>query len=306
MREPIRLWIVVLHYNDATDTRACLRSLRDAEETKETVNILVVDNGSRDESLSQLKNEFAAQIEFLSTARNLGYAGGNNLGVQHALKNGATLILLLNNDTIVARDFITTILQAAEQQPEIGMWGMKIFYLHEPERIWYAGGEVQTWLGRTRHFGFNRHDSAAFQREREVDFITGCALLVRAEVFAKLGLLDETLFLYYEDADFCRRALRAGIRMCYLPNAVLWHKVGAGIGERITADYLYYQTRNRYLVLQRDCGMLYKFWLFILHLAVYTGLRMILVALRGPHRMQKIRAITQGAWHALQGRYGIR
>ncbi len=307
MPDAVHLWIVILHYNGYADTRACLRSLLKAEKTEEPVNILMVDNGSRDDSPARLQTEFTARVEFLSTSRNLGYAGGNNLGIQCALNAGANLILLLNNDTIVAPDFIATILRAATQQPEVGMWGGKIFYLDAPERIWYAGGEMQTWLGRTRHFGFGQRDCAVLQREREVDFITGCAMLARAEVFAKLGLLDETLFLYYEDVDFCQRAERAGIIMRYLPNAVLRHKVGAGVGKQMTSDYLYYQTRNRYHVLQRGRGLIYKLWLLVLHLVVYTGVRMFLIALHGgPNRLQKMRAIGQGAWDALRRRYGPR
>ncbi|MDZ7268259.1 MAG: glycosyltransferase family 2 protein [candidate division KSB1 bacterium] len=299
---PLNLWVIILHWNSEADTSACVAALlqnRTGQEVR--VTLLVVDNGSGDDLPRCWHGRFDARVRVLRLPRNLGYAGGNNRGIEMALAAGADLILLLNNDTTMPADFLAHLLAAARRHPGTGIFGCKIFYADPADRLWYAGGRLQPGLARTRHLGLGQRDHPRFQQEREVDFVTGCAMLVRSPVFAKIGLLDETLFLYYEDVDFCRRAQRAGIAMRYVPAAVLWHKVGAGAGHKLTPLYLYYQTRNRPRVWRRGRGRLYRAWLLFLHLCFYSGMRLVYVGLCGARpRPLLLAAIWRGCRDGLR------
>lgn len=290
-----RLWVIILHWNKYEDTRDCVRLLLQNRIENAQTQLLVIDNGSSQQACNQLRQDFRDKIELLRTDRNLGCAGGNNLGIQHALAQGADLILLLNNDTTMSADFLSNFVNATERHPEADIFGCKIFYQQRPDRLWFAGGSINAWLGNTSHFGFNQPDNPKFQKEREVSFITGCAMLIRAVVFSKIGLLDESLFLYYEDVDFCQRAQRAGVKLLFTPQAALQHKVGAGVGQNLTPAYLYYQMRNRYRVLQRGRSFAFRGWLLMLHLTVYCGFRMLYVAsCGGSDRWRQMQAIWQG------------
>lgn len=301
----LKLAIVIVNWNNFPDTRACLHSIFAADCQNFSLHLFVVDNGSKDDSLSRLREEFGARVEILASEKNLGFAGGNNLAIRRALAQGAELVLLLNNDTIVAADVFQKLLEACRSYPDFGIFGGKIYYHNEPQRLWYAGGEIYRGLARTRHLGFGQLDHPIYQKSRPVSFITGCLMLVRREVFEKIGLLEESLFLYFEDVDFCLRAARQNIAMRYVPAAVISHKVGAGGRGEYTPPYLYYQTRNRYLVLQKAGSRLYHLWLLVLHIFLYSALRAALVAiLPGKQKWRRLRAIWQGCWDGLRGRVG--
>jgi hypothetical protein len=266
-----------------------------------------VDNGSTDDSLSRLEKEFGSRLEIINSPQNLGFAGGNNLAIKHALAQGADLLLLLNNDTVVAPELFMNLFAACRDYPQIGIFGGKIYYHHEPQRLWYAGGEISRGWARTRHWNFGQLDRPLAPKPRSVSFITGCFMLVRRRVFEKIGLLDETFFLYFEDADFCLRAAQHHLALLYLPQAVIWHKVGAGRHGHYSPHYLYYQTRNRYLLLRKTGGWLYHFWLLLLHIFLYTFLRALIAAFSpDPAKWSRLRAILQGGWDGLCGRTGPR
>ena len=155
----------------------------------------------------------------------MGFAGGNNIGIQHALKRGSEFALLLNNDTTIDPDALGTLLRTMEENPEAGIVGGKIYYLDRPNVIWFAGGYFNANSGFGDHYGKSEEDHGQYNRVRECDFITGCCMLIRCEVCEKIGLLDDSYFLYYEDADFCTRARRAGYSVLYQPRAVIYHKI---------------------------------------------------------------------------------
>lgn len=303
----LKLATVIVNWNNFPDTRSCLQSLFAADHRDISLHVIVVDNGSDDDSLTRLTEEFGNDVEIMASPQNLGFAGGNNLAIRRALAQGADLVLLLNNDTVVAPDLFKKLLAACMAHPNVGIFGARIYYHNVPNRLWYAGGKVMRWAGRTRHLGFGKLDNPSYQRSRPVTFITGCFMLVRRAVFEKIGLLDETLFLYFEDVDFCLRARRHGYAMLYAPGMVIWHKVGAGARGQYSWQYLYYQTRNRYLVLRKDENCLYQLWLLLLHIFLYGVLRSGLVAISSQKgRWRRICAIWQGCWDGLRGHTGPR
>jgi len=239
--------IVVLNWNGLADTLACLESMRRLEYP--AYEVLVVDNGSSDGSPAAIRERFP-DVTLIETGENLGFAGGNNVGIRHALEIGADYVLLLNNDTEVSPDFLSRLVEAAEADSQVGMAGPTIYYYDRPEVIWSAGGEIDWRRGCTRMVGLDERDDGQFGgAPREVDFITGCAVLVRATALRQAGLLDERFFMYYEEVEWCVRTRRAGFRIVHVPQAHIWHKI-APSAQSDSPRVHYYMTRNRLLFLK--------------------------------------------------------
>ncbi|OGU10783.1 MAG: hypothetical protein A2075_06425 [Geobacteraceae bacterium GWC2_58_44] len=199
--------IIVLNWNGSSHTVSCLTAL--AKTTYPNYNIVVVDNGSSDDSVVRIRSSFP-DIRIVETGRNLGYAGGNNVGIRHALAHGADYVWILNNDTVVVTECLQRMVVAAESDKSIGMVGSKIYYLDAPQTIWYAGGTVDLKLGCTWHIGKDEPDHGNHDAPGETEFITGCSVLVRRQLVEAIGLMDENYFLYFEDVDWSMKARQAG------------------------------------------------------------------------------------------------
>lgn len=217
------LHAVVLNWNLPHDTIACVESIHAAPMQ---ASVVVVDNGSTDNSVAFLREHLEASVHLLASSDNLGFAGGMNLGIQWALARGAGWVLLLNNDTILAPDMIPILSEAAQQSPRGGIFSPVIYYSDRPQRIWRFGDRESRWLPTPLRIP----DAAVAQaggRPFPVDYVTACAMLVRREVFEAIGFLDPHYFMYFEDADFCRRAREAGFEVWVVPRAKIWHKVAS-------------------------------------------------------------------------------
>lgn len=303
-----KLGIVILNWCNFDDTRQCIESLLACDAGGWTMRILLVDNGSGDDSLARLRAVFANRIDYLALPHNTGFAGGNNNGIRALLQRGFDYVLLLNNDTTVAPDFLLALFRGVSRYPASSIFAARIYYQQPSDVLWYAGGAFQAWLARIIHYGFRSPDGEQFARDADVTFVTGCAMLIHHQVFARIGLLDDALFLYFEDVDFCQRARAAGVGMKYLAAARLWHKIGAHGSEHrrrhdLTPRYLYYQTRNRYIVMQRGRGYLYRIWLALLHVGLYTGVRLGTILFSpSPSRWQQIGAVCRGCMDGLLNR----
>jgi len=244
-----RVFIIVLNWNGKDDTVDCVNSLKKL--AYESYEIVLVDNNSEDDSVEVFQDLFP-DIPLLVNERNMGYAGGNNVGIRYALDGWADFVLLLNNDTIADKDMVTALVDTAKDDHTIGIIGPKIYYHDEPHRLWFAGGVVDLKEGQTDHIGFEEWDQGQFDEAGESQYITGCAMMVRREVFEELGLLSEDYFGYFEDADFSMRAHKAGYRVVYEPRARLWHKESVSFGSRRSPYSTYLFTRNRLLFLKRN------------------------------------------------------
>lgn len=225
------VYIILVTWNRKDDTLECLRSLKKISYPR--YRILVVDNASADGTQEAVRSEFP-DVEYIYNQRNLRYGGGNNVGIRHALDCGAEYLLLLNNDTTVASDFLTQLVDAAEKNPIVGMAGPKIYFYDQPNRIWYAGGKISWWQGWLSHRGIREIDTGQYNREEPTDFITGCCILARKNVIENIGLLDESYFIYGEDVDWCLRARNAGFTLLYVPNANVWHKLSVSTGGHLS------------------------------------------------------------------------
>jgi hypothetical protein len=219
---PACVTIVVLNWNLRDDTLACLASLERA--ALGGAHVLVVDNGSNDGSAAAIRARFP-RVTVLALSENRGYAGGNNAGIRAALDAGAEGVLLLNNDTEVASDFLPPLLDAMESLPGVAVVSSAIFRMDRPEMQDVAWSEVRF---DRRHVvqlvGTNALPSDGFDRRREVDVAVGCSLLIRAEVLRTIGLFDEAYFAYHEDVDWCLRARKWGYRILYEPHSRVYHR----------------------------------------------------------------------------------
>ena len=239
--------IIILNWNNYADTKECLKSLENL--TYPNYEIIVVDNGSTDGSAARLEAEFP-QFKFIKNEENLGFAGGNNVGIKYALEQGANYVLLLNNDTIVSPDFLTEMVKIAKEDEIVGLVGGKI-YRYGTHDVHHAGGKLVLWRGTGYSF---RGDKAARNGVRNVDFIIGCLMLIKSEMIEDIGLLDEQYFFGGEDVEYCWRAKKAGWQIKVSLDAEIWHKVSASAGGEGSPLLFYHSTRNR-LYLARQLGI---------------------------------------------------
>lgn len=216
-----RVSIIILNWNSFEVTLDCLVSLRKMD--YRNFEVVLVDNGSVDSSADKLA-ESAPEVRLIRNPVNLGFTGGNNVGIRNALERNPDYLLLLNNDTIVAPDFLTQLVQVAESDPKIGVLNPKIYYFEPSNRLWCAGGAHKPWWSSARMIGCNRIDDGSYGRQMEVSFVTGCALLIRAEIVRQIGLLDEMYFLGWEDVDWTVRVMNAGYKAYYVPQSKIWHR----------------------------------------------------------------------------------
>ena len=249
MRFP-KILILILNWNGKKDTLECLASLQAADQTP-LFATLVVDNGSTDDSVTTLRSAFP-EVPILETHENLGFAGGNNAGIRWALEKSFDWILLLNNDTIVAPDFIKHFLAATKKKPEGKIFGAKIYRYHERTHLDHLGG---FWNASTAEFesgAAGKIDDGSFEEMRQVEYVCGCALLMHRNVPEKIGLLEESFFLLWEETDFCTRARQAGFSIWTAPKAKLWHKVSASfVGGKPHMHYFWWRNRLHYVA--RNC-----------------------------------------------------
>jgi GT2 family glycosyltransferase len=224
--------VVVLTWNGRALTLDCLRSLEAVE--RPDVRVIVVDNGSSDGTAAAIRERHGNRVTVLETGANLGFSGGNNVGIQHALDDGAEFVLLLNNDTTVDPGFIDNLLGPLIDTPGVGITAPKILYESPHNRIWFAGGVISMWMGTARHIGIRETDVGQYDKPRSIDYASGCALLARRDVFERAGLLDTSYHAYFEDVDLCVRARHSGFDIVYIPAAKVWHKISASTGGQLS------------------------------------------------------------------------
>ena len=270
--------IVIVNWNDYDETVACLKSL--AGITYPNYDVTLIDNGSRDGSGEKLAGEFS-NVRFLPLAENLGFTGGNNVGIERAMQQDAEYILLLNNDTIVTPGFLEPLVHRMELDSRIAAVSGKIYYAPtvgptgtgNSQRLWYAGAYRKWWMGFS-HYGIDEEDKGGYDTAREVSYASGCEMLLRTSVIRQIGPLSEDFFAYWEESDWCQRARTAGYLAFYEPRSVIFHAcTSSGHGaETPVHNYLY--ARNGFIFAKKhERGLRrLKFWLLFPIQLVYLGL----------------------------------
>lgn len=241
--------IILLNYCGAKDTLECIESLEAID--YKNYEIIIVDNNSPDNSYEILKQSIGDKHTLIKAESNGGFAKGNNIGINYALKRGCDYVLLLNNDTIVEKDFLSHMIACYESNSKVGIVGCKILYYDIKDYIWFAGGEINYKRFYGAHYGEGQLDRAEFNVEKKITFATGCVMLISAEVIKTVGMLPEEYFMYFEDVDYCLRVQDKGYDIFYCPKAVVYHKVSATSGGQLSPFSIRWSTRNRLIFMEK-------------------------------------------------------
>jgi len=212
-----------LNWNGWEETLRCLAAVEEC--TYPRLTIVVVDNGSTDDSVARIRAA-APKAQVLESGKNLGFAGGNNVGIRYAMAHGAEYVWLLNNDTLPAPAAFSALLAKALADEGLGAVASVCYYAHAPStvQVW-AGARVNLWIGRSRNSTEPREDTW-------FDALYGASMLVRRGVLEDVGLLDEGFFFYWEETEFCLRARQQGWRLAAAPESRVLHKVHASTGKQ--------------------------------------------------------------------------
>jgi GT2 family glycosyltransferase len=247
---------VILNTNRRNDTLECLASLAGNSYTNQAV--IVLDNHSTDGSVRAIQEAYP-RVQIIELEKNLGYAGNNNVGIQAALEQGADWVFVLNEDIVLDAECITKLVEIGESDPKIGIVGPLVYHHDEPAVIQSAGG----LLGRyweSIHLGKNEPDRGQFSAPHLVEWISGCAIMVRRAAIEQAGMLDKNYFIYWEETEWCIRLGGAGWKIINVPQAKIWHK-GVQRDYQPKPSFTYYGTRNQLLTLEKHRAPLVA-WMF--------------------------------------------
>lgn len=256
MKNYPKVFIVMLNYNGRDVIKKCLTSIFKIDYPN--FEVIVVDNNSTDGSFEIAKGTFSKAI-FIKNEENLGFSAGNNIGIKFAIERMAEYVLVLNNDTEVEKDFLEKLVEEGEKDPKTGILSPIIFN-GKTKEIWFSGGKIKWLKMKTQH----EKDT----KEKDVyktGYITGCAMLIKSNVFKKIGLFDEDFFLYYEDADFCLRAKKARIKNKIVSSSWVYHFENS---EEENKNKVYWLVFSGLLFFRRNTSLLLKPWIYF-----YTFLR---------------------------------
>lgn len=293
-----KVCIIILQYANSEDTQRCLDSVKELEYPN--YRIIVVDNASSLKHFNSTRlfietgqKTGYANFEIIQSKSNLGYSGGNNIGIKQALKYDADYIFILNPDTFVEKDSLTKLVKACESTKNIGICGPAI---SENGQV-VAGGEIE-WLKPELH-----HISA---REEQIGktkiYIPGAAMLIKKEVIEKIGLLDERYFLYFEDGDYCLRAQNAGYVLKIIPEALVYHRPSSSTSSLGVPLLLRYHFRNALLFNLKNGPIWAKialpFWSFLIII------KQIFKCIMRPEKREIASAIMAGVVDFYKRRFG--
>lgn len=238
--------IVTINFDHPEVTCALLESLRHI--TYPNVEVIVVDNASPNDDPAIIPASFP-EINFIQSNKNLGFAGGNNLGVRQAK---GKYILFLNNDTEVDPGFIEPLVDKLESNPSIGGVSPRIKFFFQPDTIQFAGqAPINPYTMRSYGYGYGAKDTGQFDKDTPTSFVHGAAMMIPTEVIKKVGMMAEIYFLYYEELDWGARIRAAGYELWYVHDSLVMHKESMSTGK-LTPFKTYYMNRARILYLRRN------------------------------------------------------
>lgn len=298
MKENNKVGIILVNYNGAKYNKECIDSIKNS--TYKNYEIIVVDNASKDNSVELLKRDFN-DLTIIESKENLGFSGGNNLGIAYALKNNCEFILLLNNDTKIENNMLENMINVSIKNNK-AVISPKIYYYDNKDIIWSAGARMFWKRGIPAQNGINEIDSGKYNMLDEVDIATGCCLLIHKDIVNKVGLLSLDYFLYYEDTDYIMRVREKGFKVLYDPTSVMYHKVSASTGGEESENYIYYNTRNR-LIFNNKFNKKNKVY-YLSYFVLTRIVKMFKWLIKGKFNL--INATICGIKDYIQGNIGIR
>lgn len=246
-KEP-KIFILLLNWNRKADTLECLSSLEKLNDSNH--EIVIIDNASTDDSVSVFKKKYP-KTTLLQNDANLGFAEGNNIGIRYAMKKGADFVLLLNNDTVVDPNLLTFFVEAAREKADAGILGAKILRYDQKDTLDHFGGMWNPYTCQFEENAKNETDGPEYEKIQKVDYVCGCAFFISRKVIQKIGLLETSFFLLWEETDFCTRARKEGFQVYVAGRAKVWHKISTSfVGGKPHTHY--YWWRNRLYWIDRN------------------------------------------------------
>jgi GT2 family glycosyltransferase len=257
--------IIILNYNRHIEEVDCVKSI--LKSTDLPIRIIVVENGADDSvSTSIFKNYH--NVEIIKSPTNLGFAGGMNLGIKHAMNLSPKYIFIANSDTLIQSKAIDILVDSLDENPSAAMASGTIFYHPQIDKVWYAGGNIDYF--RASGFQNTKIDTDNDHSPKSITFISGCACLIRTQALLDVGLFDERFFLYLEDTELSARMVQKGYKIMYVPQATIYHRLN---DAKYPKHLIYYGIRNRFLFietcskgLQKIAGFLYLFVVVLMKL----------------------------------------
>jgi len=247
MKEKPLVSVVSVQYGHPEVTLEMIQSLKKI--SYPNIEIIIVDNASPDGNPDIVKEEYP-DIIYIKSDKNLGFAGGNNLGFNVAK---GKYILMLNNDTEVEAGFLEPLVEKMESDPKIGIVSPKIRFYNKPDTLQYVGYEpINPITQRGGAKGFGEKDTGQYEVDAEASYGHGAAMMIPMSVIKEVGLMADIFFLYYEELDWAHRIRNAGYKIFYVHNSLIYHKESISTGGRISSLRAYYMTRNRILYLRRN------------------------------------------------------
>lgn len=258
-----QIYVIILNYNGYSDTVECVSSLLKAiPSEKVNYQIVVVDNYSTDDSYKLLKNTLPENIILIESGRNNGYAYGNNIGIKYAVEQGAEYICILNNDTVITEDFLTPCIDELKKRNDIAFIGPMLMNYYD-NLVQNTGGGVSIVKGKSYFLNKNVDDSSVTEGIIECDIVFGAAMLFKTELLDRIGLLPENYFLFYEETEWCYKAVKAGYKNCVNTKTRIQHK-GSESLKNMNEMQKYLMERNRTLFVKRN-GTPLQFFCFLFY-----------------------------------------
>jgi len=256
--------IITVNYNHSETTMELIESLSNI--SYPNIEIIVVDNASPNDNPKRIKEKYP-RITLIESVLNYGFAGGNNLGIMAAR---GEYVLLLNNDAEVEPHFLEALVLKFQDNPDIGAISPKIKYYYDNDTFQYAGfTEINKWTIRNKTIGENEKDIGQYNEDRETAYAHGAAMMIPMKVIKEVGMMSYEFFLYYEEADWCLRIRKAGYKVFYVHNSVVFHKVSVTTGNNSQLK-THYLSRNRIVFMRRNIhgltfvvALLYQFLIAI-------------------------------------------
>jgi len=288
---------VILNSSRRDDTLECLGSL--LGNSYQNQKVIVLDNHSTDGSVAAIREAYP-DVQILSLEQNLGYAGNNNVGIEIAIEQGADWVFVLNEDIVLDRECLAKLIEVGESDPQIGILGPMVYHHDEPNIIQSAGGMLGEYW-ESIHLGKNETDQGQFTKPHSVEWISGCAILVRRQAIDQAGMLDGNYFIYWEETEWCIRVRRAGWKIIHVPQAHIWHK-GVKRDYQPKPSFTYYGTRNHLLTLAKHRAPLYvRLYIWMQYIRTLTSWS---IKPRWRHKREHRDAMWQGICDYLRGHWG--
>lgn len=285
--------VVILNWNQQSLTRECIGSIRESD--FRNYRIFLIDNGSVNGEWEELSTP-CKDIVFIRNEKNLGFARGANIGIKAAIEHGCDSLFLLNNDTLIDSSCLSEMIKHLAADETVGAVTPKMLQYDRRDTVYSAGGRLIKSLGQPLLYGFGEKDRGQYEKSKTVTFVSGCAMLIKANVVREIGVFYEEFFAYAEDMDLCARLSKSNYKMLYVPTAKVWHKFCASTGFE-SPLYYYLHTRNRMIFAKRNNVPLVYYCIFMPFFILYRVLYMMgsLVCKR---RISQAKAVLKGVvWH---------